>query len=416
MLEREEMKEKELWLDKLKEKLEKYSEPLPASGWEQLEKELMPPAKKIYPYRRWAAVAAAALLVMAVSTVSLYFLKTPAADDIRNAATPLVASTPDVVPQRQEPAMQSPQVMPVIRPAIGGKSERLAQAEHSLSPAGKEERQQPLEATDIPEDNVFAPTPETDSNTSKESSEPSQQAQNVNRSHRPSSKEKLHIPSKKVSSKQGKWSFGLSVGNSGGASGQTAAMDMSRVNMLYVSNGAMPIPNDQSLIFNDGVPYLRTAPKAQDMEHHQPISVGLSFRKNLPKGFSLETGLTYTLLSSDVKASADRDIEQKLHYLGIPLRANWNFLDKKLFTLYVSGGGMVEKCVYGKLGNEKQTVNPLQLSVMGAVGAQVNATKHVGVYIEPGVAYFFDDGSSVQTIRKENPCNFTVQGGIRFTY
>ena len=46
------MEEKELWMNKLKEKLADYSEPTPASGWERLEKELMPPVeKKIYPYR-----------------------------------------------------------------------------------------------------------------------------------------------------------------------------------------------------------------------------------------------------------------------------------------------------------------------------------------------------------------------------
>ena len=40
------MEEKELWMNKLKEKLADYSEPAPASGWEQLEKELMPPVEK----------------------------------------------------------------------------------------------------------------------------------------------------------------------------------------------------------------------------------------------------------------------------------------------------------------------------------------------------------------------------------
>jgi hypothetical protein len=77
---------------------------------------------------------------------------------------------------------------------------------------------------------------------------------------------------------------------------------------------------------------------------------------------------------------------------------------------------MIEKCVYGKLGTEKETVKPLQFSVSGAVGAQFNATKRVGIYVEPGVAYFFDDGSDVQTIRKENPFNFNIQAGIRLTY
>ncbi len=142
-----------------------------------------------------------------------------------------------------------------------------------------------------------------------------------------------------------------------------------------------------------------------------------TFTKGLAKGFSLETGLTYTLLSSDAKlAGEEQQIEQKLHYIGIPLRANWNFLDKKLVTLYVSGGGMVEKCVYGKLGSEKETVKPLQFSVSGGVGAQINATKRLGIYVEPGVAYYFNDGSDIQTIRKENPFNFNIQAGVRLTY
>ena len=68
------MEEKELWMNKLKEKLEDYSEPIPASGWEQLEKELMPPVeRKIYPYRKWMMAAAAVILLALVSSVSLYF-------------------------------------------------------------------------------------------------------------------------------------------------------------------------------------------------------------------------------------------------------------------------------------------------------------------------------------------------------
>ena len=77
---------------------------------------------------------------------------------------------------------------------------------------------------------------------------------------------------------------------------------------------------------------------------------------------------------------------------------------------------MVEKCVYGKLAGDKVNVKPLQFSVAGAVGAQFNATEHVGFYVEPGVSYFFDDGSKIQAIRKETPCNFNLQAGLRFTY
>lgn len=432
------MEEKELWMNKLKEKLADYSEPAPASGWEQLEKELMPPVeKKIYPYRRWMMAAAAVILLALVSSVSLYFLGTPAADQIRHTQTPALASVPDALPAVQQPDVKATTVEPVLRPAAN-KSDRLAKAERNTLVEKKENAD--LTVTGEDNDNLVGKEiGENESNvvikdkkddaTNKEGVTTKEDIVNeenkpnnpvITRPRRPSGRDKLHIPVEKSSSRKGTWSMGLSVGNSGGTStevGASAYPQMSRVSMMTVSNGLMEIPNDQTLVFEDGVPYLRQAKPVIDVKHHQPISVGFSVRKKLPKGFSLETGLTYTLLSSDLKvADTNHEIEQKLHYVGLPLRANWNFLDKKLVTLYVSGGGMIEKCVYGKQGTEKETVKPLQFSVSGAVGAQLNATKHVGLYVEPGVAYFFDDGSNVETIRKENPFNFNIQAGVRFTY
>lgn len=191
-----------------------------------------------------------------------------------------------------------------------------------------------------------------------------------------------------------------------------------RLNLMpSEENDIIRIPDNQIVYVKEGVPYVKNTDDVVDIKHRQPVSFGLSVRKGLAKGFSVETGVTYTLLSSDVQLAGNQHrIDQKLHYIGIPVRANWNFYDKNRFTLYVAAGGMVEKCVYGKLGGEQLTINPLQFSVAGAVGAQFNATKHVGIYVEPGVSYFFDDGSSVQTIRKETPCNFNLQAGVRFTY
>lgn len=422
------MEEKELWMNKLKEKLADYSEPTPASGWEQLEKELMPPVeRKIYPYRKWMMAAAAVILLAVVSSVSLYFLGTPAADEMRHIQTPALASTPDVLPGVQQPDIQGTSVEPVLRPIA--RENRLAKVDRNIpehkmpvdDPAVKDEPTLVVEEKESGKViNKGEPTEETNAGQTQTQTKDAQRQIAGNRPRRPSGRDKYHIPTEKPSTRKGTWSMGLGVGNSGGASsevGSGAHPYMSRVSMLSVSNGLMEIPNDQTLVFEDGVPYLRQAKQVVDIKHHQPISFGLSVRKALGKGFSLESGLTYTLLSSDAKlANNDQQIEQKLHYIGIPLRANWNFLDKKLVTLYVSGGGMVEKCVYGKLGSEKETVKPLQFSVSGAVGAQLNATKRVGIYVEPGVAYYFDDGSDIQTIRKENPFNFNIQAGIRLTY
>ncbi|MEY8686684.1 outer membrane beta-barrel protein [Bacteroides sp. AN502(2024)] len=400
------MKEKGLWMNKLKEKLADYSEPIPASGWEQLEKELMYPVeKKIYPYRKWMMAVAAILILAVVSSVSLYFLGTPAADEIRHIQTPALASTPDGLPGGQQSDMQGTVVEPVLRPIT--REDRLAKVDRNHT-----EQTTSADPSRIGNEN--------DSATASRGQVQDTERLN-NRPHRPSGKDKLHIPTEKRASQKGTWSMGLSVGNSGGALTEVGAGShayMSRLSMLSVSNGLMEtIPNDQTVVFKDGVPYLRQAKQVVDIKHHQPISFGLSVRKGLAKGFSLETGLTYTLLLSDVKlAGEEQQIEQKLHYIGIPLRANWSFLDKKFVNLYVSGGGMVEKCVYGKLGSEKETVKPLQFSVSGGVGMQINATKRLGIYVEPGVAYYFNDGSDIQTIRKENPLNFNIQAGVRLTY
>lgn len=76
------MKDDELWLKKIKERLDDYSEPLPDTGWERLEKVLPASApmsvgkKKQIMFRRWAMTAAAVVLV-AVSSVSLWLLQSP---------------------------------------------------------------------------------------------------------------------------------------------------------------------------------------------------------------------------------------------------------------------------------------------------------------------------------------------------
>lgn len=405
------MKEKEMWMEKLKEKLGDYAEPTPASGWERLEKELMPPSeKRIIPYRRW--VAAASVLLVLASSVSLYFLHSPAAEEIRRTSVAVLATVPDAMPVKQEPARQVAKAEPLTVVRTANVLISKAVVREAISP------------NEMASETV---APETEHAVASEQENRVDTETVVEQSHekevrKPSGRDKLHLPEVSGHSSKGRWSVGASVGNAGAISsgnaggGQSSGGDY-RLSMADAPNGIVQIPSNQVVVFKEGVPYLQSAKGITDIKHHQPISFGLSVRKELPKGFSVETGVTYTLLSSDVKLAGSSVMQdQKLHYVGIPLRANWDFVNQKLFTLYLSAGGAVEKCVYGELANEKQTVNPLQLSVMGAVGAQINATKRLGIYIEPGVAYFFNDGSDVQTIRKETPFNFNIQAGVRLTY
>ena len=61
-------------------------------------------------------------------------------------------------------------------------------------------------------------------------------------------------------------------------------------------------------------------------------------------------------------------------------------------------------------------IDALQWSVSASAGVQVNFTKQLGLYAEPGIVYYFDDNSGVETIRKEHPFNFNLQVGLRFSF
>ena len=104
--------EDELWMRKIKERLDDYSEPLPVSGWERLEKDLSvskPPVagkRRIIPFRRWAVAAAAALLV-AVSSVSVWLLQSPVGEEMRNMTAPALAAVPDKLPEQQTPSVRT---------------------------------------------------------------------------------------------------------------------------------------------------------------------------------------------------------------------------------------------------------------------------------------------------------------------
>lgn len=153
-----------------------------------------------------------------------------------------------------------------------------------------------------------------------------------------------------------------------------------------------------------------------DSKNHYAWSGALSFRRNIGSGFSLETGVTYTLLTSDIRFADSRSWRhQQMHYVGIPLRVGYNWLNTPRWTSYVALGGEVERCVFGKQGSTRNTPSALQWSVDAAAGFQYNMTPHFGFYLEPGFNYYFDNGTGIPTRRTEAPLLFNVKIGVRFT-
>lgn len=167
-----------------------------------------------------------------------------------------------------------------------------------------------------------------------------------------------------------------------------------------------------------------------EYEHHLPIRIGLSVAYALTDRLSISSGLTYTRLASDIK-DASRESkyigEQRLHYVGIPVNVSYKVASFRWLGLYGTAGVLAEKCVSGttdegyvenntmKYTNTQDISNkPLQMSVNAGVGIQFDIIDNVGIYAEPGLSYYFDDGSALQTIYKEKPLNFNLNVGVRF--
>ncbi len=168
------------------------------------------------------------------------------------------------------------------------------------------------------------------------------------------------------------------------------------------------------------------------IRHRQPVRIGVSFRYSLTKCWGIETGLVYSFLSSRMETNESQYksiTEQKLHYIGIPVKINWLFLNRQHFSLYLNAGGMLEKCIAGNavtdyILDEKSisstkdniSIKPVQWSVNAAAGAQWNISNNIGIYAQPGISYHFNDGSPISTAYKERPLNFTIEIGLRFSF
>jgi len=169
-----------------------------------------------------------------------------------------------------------------------------------------------------------------------------------------------------------------------------------------------------------------------DVRHHQPITFGLTLRYNLNERWSVASGLTYSLLSSELRSGSGNyyyDDRQTLHFIGVPVQFAYTFWQNPKISAYLSTGGLVEKNVAGRLSSyyyidnqlettarEKISMNQLQWSVNAAIGLGYRISNHVGLYAEPGFSWYFPNGSELETIYNDNPLIFNLTIGLRYTW
>lgn len=173
----------------------------------------------------------------------------------------------------------------------------------------------------------------------------------------------------------------------------------------------------------------------EEYSHKIPVKVGLTARYNITGRLGVETGLTYSILSSSVKIGNSETGKnwstgsQTLHYLGIPLNISFNILNSRYLNIYVTGGGMMEKSISGSIKTDEYVdgkfdrtlttnISPkgLQWSVNAAAGVQANILPQLGFFVEPGVSHHFKNGSRVRSIYTDKPTDFSLGFGLRYSF
>ena len=432
-----EMKDK--WINDIRSRMDNYSEPLPVGLWEKIESEISTPAPKVIPmWRKWTSVAAAAALVLAISSVSVWYWSTDSElKEVNSALT-------DNNEIRQE--YKSDNVIQEVQTVESSDKQLQAEAVNYSSKtivnlaSGNNADSLNVARIALSENIQTVETESTDSELKKEVDAEDEASIKENRMKR--MREDRETVRRNASylamsdSKRSKGSgvqLGVMTGNipyssSNSFSGMSRlaipTKSVSQVNDVVVGEVFDATASYSQMLFNNMGRQTYT-----DIKHHMPVTVGASVKWNLNEDWALESGLNYTYLYSELRSGAKSYIEdkQKLHYVGIPLKVQRSVWSNSIFSFYASAGGMMEKCVSGSVetvcvddnnrksfGNEKLDVKPLQFSVLASVGLQANFNKLLSLYLEPGMIYYFDDNTDIITIRKDKPFNFNLQLGLRF--
>lgn len=233
----------------------------------------------------------------------------------------------------------------------------------------------------------------------------------------------------------GKLAAGLSVNGSGSASSLSSRPTAAALGANPLDCGVSSADwVDRRVESAAGVIVYNQPEVTTEYSHKMPVKIGASIRYDFNKFLGIESGLTYSFLSSDLKTGEEGAVSswskgvQSMHYLGIPLNLSFNIFSSRYFNAYLTAGGLMEKCVRGSLktdeyldgkyhGSSSTTLRQkgLQWSVNGAAGIQVNILPQLGLYMEPGVSHHFSNNSKVRTIYSDKPTDFSLSFGLRYT-
>ncbi|MDH6304143.1 opacity protein-like surface antigen [Parabacteroides sp. PF5-5] len=235
-------------------------------------------------------------------------------------------------------------------------------------------------------------------------------------------KEAPEVKTKAKSSSR--WGFGMGAGGFTESSGNV-------VN-TYVLRSNSYAEDERLLSMNALSDQAEGKEPKTNIKHRTPISFGISVSRQLNDRFSLQSGLTYSFLTSDWETQAstyNKEIRQRLHFIGIPLSLSYRIADWNRFRFYASAGAQAEINVSGQertktffvdqqtgVDTKSVRMKEWQWSVNARAGVSYPLLRFVSAFAEVGATYYFDNGSSIETIYSDKPFNVSPQIGLRLNF
>ena len=398
------MKEEE-WIKRLSDHLADFEAPVPDDLWDKIEarlpKELVaekPKARMVPLWMRWTA--AAALVGLLVGTTVVLWPKheeTPTAP--MASATKDIDKMPIESGKTDEPEPVSPTAVRMAKPVFT--EPVLAEADKAEAEKTETDKME-VSPKVQPEQPSTEPLPAE----KKQTTEPSQQKV-IRELDEKIADYKVHHKRRVAVSLYASNGFG----------------NLSNRNGVLMSDEMLAYYDYDSRLgrtsTRSGSPvYLANYEERQ--KYYQPISFGLTANFPVSSRLSLSSGVVYTRLRADFTSVADYLISQHqttLHYIGIPLNMQYHVWQWHGLNVYATAGGQADFNVKARLEEDgvehDMQKDRTQWSVGGALGVQYNIIPQLGLYVEPGIKYYFDNGSNIRNYFKYRPTNFNLQIGIR---
>lgn len=388
-----------LW-DSISQQLDAQSQQLDAQGQQQDAEDAQVAQK---PHRVALLPWAAAASVVLIAGVGMWWQLRSNTPDIA-----MLKPTPHPITLTDNKAVNTKASAANSHISTTSSNAMLAYKDNALAPTASNKEEEKVMALTMAEQEVQSePIAEISATTSTPTATATQKNQRTTQTQ--AAHTAYHLPRTQHQASNTRWQVG--VGTAGNmnrykSSGPIYVNSLSAVNTEYADNEMFRVsPYEQD---------------TKDVTHHDmPISIGFTASYSVTPRIALASGLVYTLATSSFQHGASMPKEtQTLHYVGIPLNLSYTVWGNSWLRTYIMAGAQADMNVKATLKADGYKSNidndRAQFSVTGGAGVQLNVAQQLGVYVEPGVRYYFDNGSAVQTIFKEHPTNFSLQVGLRW--